>query len=123
MPRERKFLGGETIGQLLDRVLPQVERLLAAPGWDTALLVAHGGVNRAVLSWFLTGQHQFLGGLAQDAGCLNVIDVGPTIATTVVRVVNFCAIDTLRTGTRASTMEELLQKYLKLRARADPEPR
>jgi broad specificity phosphatase PhoE len=119
--RETRFLGGETIGELLDRVLPQVERLLADASWDTALLVAHGGVNRAVLSWFLTGQHQFLGGLAQDAGCLNVIDVGPTPATSVVRVVNFCAIDTLRTGTRLSTMEELLQKYLKLRARADTE--
>ncbi|MGE5339662.1 MAG: histidine phosphatase family protein [Gemmatimonadota bacterium] len=121
VPRDTKFLGGETIGQLLDRVLPQVERLRADPAWDTALLVAHGGVNRAVLSWFLTGQHQFLGGLAQDAGCLNVIDIGPTPATSVVRVVNFCAIDSLRTGTRLSTMEELLQKYLKLRGRGGTE--
>lgn len=123
VPRERKFLGGETIGQLLDRVLPALARLLADESWDTALLVAHGGVNRAVLSWFLTGQHVFLGGLAQDAGCLNVIDVGPTPAASVVRVVNFCAIDTLRTGTRLSTMEELLQKYLKLRQRAEGEPK
>ncbi len=122
VPRDTKFLGGETIGLLLERVLPQVQRLLADPDWDTSLLVAHGGVNRAVLSWFLTGQHQFLGGLAQDAGCLNVIDVGPTPATSMVRVVNFCAIDTLRTGTRLSTMEELLQKYLKLRARSGTDP-
>ena len=116
VPRDTRFLGGETIGQLLDRALPALERLLADPQWDTALLVAHGGVNRALLSWFLTGQHHFLGGLAQDAGCLNVIDVGPTPATSVVRVVNFCPLDTLRTDTRLSTMEELLQKYLKLRA-------
>jgi probable phosphoglycerate mutase len=98
-----------------------VQRLLAEEAWDTALLVAHGGVNRAVLSWFLTGQHVFLGGLAQDAGCLNVIDVGTTPETSVVRVVNFCPIDTLRTSTRLSTMEELLQKYLKLRARSETE--
>lgn len=123
VPREQRFLGGETIGALLDRVLPALQRLLADADWDTALLVAHGGVNRAVLSWFLTGQHAFLGGLAQDAGCLNVIDVGPTPATSVVRVVNFCPIDTLRTGTRLSTMEELLQKYLKLRADAGAEAR
>jgi len=116
VPRDKQFLGGETIGQLLDRALPALQRLLADEAWDTALLVAHGGVNRAVLSWFLTGQHVFLGGLAQDAGCLNVIDVGPTPATSIVRVVNFCPIDTLRTDTRLSTMEELLQKYLKLRA-------
>ena len=119
VPREKRFLGGETVGELIDRVLPAVRRLLADDGWDTALLVAHGGVNRAVLSWFLTGRHEFLGGLAQDAGCLNVIDVGATPATSVVRVVNFCPLNTLRTETRLSTMEELLQKYLKLRARSE----
>lgn len=119
VPRDRRFLGGETIGELTDRVLPALRRLLADDQWDTALLVAHGGVNRAVLSWFLTGRHEFLGGLAQDAGCLNVIDVGATPATSVVRVVNFCPLNTLRTETRLSTMEELLQKYLRLRARSD----
>jgi len=119
VPREQRFLGGETIGELIDRVLPALQRLLADERWDTALLVAHGGVNRALLSWFLTGRHEFLGGLAQDAGCLNVIDVGATPATCVVRVVNFCPLDTLRTETRLSTMEELLQKYLKLRARSE----
>ena len=119
VPREKRFLGGETIGDLIDRTLPALQRLLADASWDTALLVAHGGVNRAVLSWFLTGRHEFLGGLAQDAGCLNVVDVGATPATSVVRVVNFCPLDTLRTETRLSTMEELLQKYLKLRGRSE----
>jgi probable phosphoglycerate mutase len=120
VPREQRFLGGETIGELTDRVLPELQRLLADDRWDTALLVAHGGVNRAVLSWFLTGRQEFLGGLAQDAGCLNVIDVGASPATSVVRVVNFCPLNTLRTETRLSTMEELLQKYLKLRERSEP---
>ena len=119
VPREKRFLGGETIGELIDRVLPALHRLLADESWDTALLVAHGGVNRALLSWFLTGRHEFLGGLAQDAGCLNVVDVGATAAASVVRVVNFCPLDMLRTETRLSTMEELLQKYLKLRARSE----
>ena len=56
VPREKRFLGGETIGELIDRVVPALQRLLADESWDTALLVAHGGVNRAVLSWFLTGR-------------------------------------------------------------------
>jgi probable phosphoglycerate mutase len=117
VPRETQFLQGETIGALLDRTLPALQRLLAAEDWDTALMVLHGGVNRGLLSWFLTGQPVFLGGLAQDTGCLNVIDVGTGPATSIVRVVNFCPIDTLQTGTRLSTMEHLLQKYLKLRER------
>jgi len=117
VPRDARFLHGETIGALLDRTLPALQRLLAADDWDTALMVLHGGVNRGLLSWFLTGQAMFLGGLAQDTGCLNIIDVGGGPATSVVRVVNFCPIDTLQTGTRLSTMEHLLQKYLNLRDR------
>ena len=115
VPRETRFLQGETIGAMLDRTLPALQRLLAGDDWDTALMVLHGGVNRGLLSWFLTGQPVFLGGLAQDTGCLNIIDVGTGPANSVVRVVNFCAIDTLQTTTRLSTMEHLLEKYLKLR--------
>jgi broad specificity phosphatase PhoE len=120
VPEATRFLHGETIGQLLDRVLPALERLLADTRWDTLLVVAHGGVNRAILSWFLTGGRAFLGGLAQDPGCLNIIDVGATAARSVVRVVNFCPPDPLRGTTRESTMEELLAKYLKARDRSDP---
>lgn len=116
VPRSTRFLNGETIGELLDRTLPAVERLLAEDDWDTVLLVLHGGVNRGILSWFLTGQPVFLGGLAQDPGCLNVIDVGPTVGTSIVRVVNFCALDTLQTASRLSTMEHLLGQYMKLRS-------
>ena len=110
-----RFLNGESIGELLDRVVPALQALLAERDWDTVLVVAHGGVNRALLSWFLTGERVFLGGLAQDPGCLNVIDVGPTAVTSVVRVVNFCPIDTLQTQTRLSTMEQLLLQYLRQR--------
>jgi broad specificity phosphatase PhoE len=115
VPREVQFLNGETIGALLDRVLPALRGVLASTGWDTTLMVLHGGVNRAILSWFLTGQEVFLGGLAQDPAGLNIIDVGPTPATSVVRVVNFCALDPLQTATRLSTMEHLLHQYLQLR--------
>lgn len=110
---ETAFLGGETIGQLLARVLPALQALLDASDWDTALVVAHGGVNRALLSWFLTGQPSFLGGLAQDPGCLNIVDVGDRPASSIVRVVNFCPLEPLQTSTRQSTMERLLQQYLR----------
>jgi probable phosphoglycerate mutase len=118
VPRDARFLKGETIGELLDRTLPALQRLLGDESWDTALLVLHGGVNRGLLSWFLTGEPVFLGGLAQDPGCLNIIDVGPKPATSVVRVVNFCVFDTLQTSSRLSTMEHLLGQYMKLRERS-----
>lgn len=116
VPREVRFLQGETIGAMLDRTLPALQRLLAQDDWDTLLLVLHGGVNRGLLSWFLTGKAEFLGGLEQSTGCLNIIDVGDTPADCVVRVVNFCPTEPLQTATRLSTMEQLLQKYLSLRA-------
>ena len=59
-PERKRFLGGETVGELFDRVLPALERLVGDQGWDTTLVVAHGAVNRAILSYALTGS-EFLG--------------------------------------------------------------
>jgi len=109
--RARRFLNGEALGEFLDRVTPAVTTLLADPSWDTALWVLHGGVNRAILSYFLGGPGTFIGRLAQDAGCINVIDVGATLDRSVVRVVNHCPLDPLQRETRATSMEALLAEY------------
>ncbi len=76
VPEDARFLGGETIGALYDRVIDAVERLLADDGWDIVLAVLHGGVNRAILSYALTGGRTFLGNLEQAPACINVLDVG-----------------------------------------------
>ena len=68
VPNDKRFLGGETIGELFDRVLPAVDRLLRDPEWDTALVVAHGAVNRAILSHALLGERLFLGRFEQAPG-------------------------------------------------------
>ncbi|MBC7456528.1 MAG: histidine phosphatase family protein, partial [Massilia sp.] len=44
---DQRFLGGESVGELMDRVHPAIARLRADPDWDTVLLVLHGGVNCA----------------------------------------------------------------------------
>ena len=76
IPNEKRFLGGETIGELFDRVLPALDRLLADESWDTVLAVLHGAVNRAILSYALTGERMFLGHFEQAPACVNVLDVG-----------------------------------------------
>jgi probable phosphoglycerate mutase len=76
VPQDARFLGGETMGALYDRVIAALERLLADDGWDIVLAVLHGGVNRAILSHALTGGRTFLGNLEQAPGCINVLDVG-----------------------------------------------
>ena len=111
-----QFLGGETIGQLLDRVLPEIDALRADRSWDVCLLVLHGGVNRAVLSYLLTGQRLFLGSIAQSTACINAIDVGDHREDTVLRLINFAPRDLLHTSTRKTTMEHLLDQYLRLKS-------
>jgi probable phosphoglycerate mutase len=113
---DAQFLGGETIGQLLDRVLPQIDVLRADKSWDVCLLVLHGGVNRAVLSYLLTGQRTFLGGIAQATACINAIDVGDDIEDAVLRLMNFSPTDVLQVTTRKTTMEHLLDQFLRLKA-------
>jgi broad specificity phosphatase PhoE len=108
VPEDTPFLGGETVRSLLDRVLPAVDRLLADPDWDVVLAVLHGGVNRAILSYALTGGRAFLGNLEQSPACVNVLDVGDDW---VVRAVNHAPTDPAHLRNRLRTMEELWAEF------------
>jgi len=113
VPNDKRFLGGETIGELFDRVLPAVDRLLGDAKWDTALVVAHGAVNRAILSHALLGERVFLGRFEQAPGCLNVLDVGREPAPEwIVRAVNIAPGDPAQTETRLTQMEQYWREYL-----------
>jgi broad specificity phosphatase PhoE len=110
VPLESRFLGGETIGALFDRVLPELDALVADESWDVALLVLHGAVNRAILGHALTGDRVFLGGFEQAPGCINVLDIG---SGWIVRAVNHLPYDPVHIAApRLTTMEQLWQEYL-----------
>ena len=111
VPPETRFLGGETIGALLDRVVPELDAILAEEDWDVALLVLHGAVNRAILGRALTGERVFIGGFEQSPGCINVLDVRTD--EWIVRAVNHLAYDPAHVAApRTTTMEQLWQEYL-----------
>jgi probable phosphoglycerate mutase len=112
---DKRFLGGESVGELMDRLHPAIARLRADPDWDTVLLVLHGGVNCAILSLALTGQRLFLGGLAQTAGCINALDVGDADDDWVVRFVNYAPPAPLHGESRDTMMETLFAQYKKSR--------
>jgi broad specificity phosphatase PhoE len=117
VPLDTRFLGGETVGELLDRVLPELDSLLADEGWDVALLVLHGAVNRAILGHALTGDRIFLGGFEQSPGCINVLDVDAA-RTWIVRAVNHTPYDPAHVrAPRTTTMEHLWDEYLAARDR------
>jgi broad specificity phosphatase PhoE len=117
VPLESRFLGGESIGELFDRVLPPFQTLLATEDWDVALLVLHGAVNRAILGFALTGERTFLGGFEQAPGCINVLDVDDD-GRAIVRAVNHTPYDPAHVdAARETTMEHLWREYLDARAR------
>jgi probable phosphoglycerate mutase len=105
------FLGGETVGQMLDRCLPAFDDLLADGAWRCALCVLHGGINRAWLGRALTGRRAFLGRLEQSPACINVLDVGADDI--VVRATNLAPTQWLHERERLTTMERLLAQYLR----------
>jgi broad specificity phosphatase PhoE len=113
-PPDTAFLGGETVGSLVERVGAAMERLHADQSWHTILLVLHGGVNRAVISWTLAGRGAFLGHLEQSPACINIIDGGPEF---VVRAVNITPYDPVHLGPRSTTVEQMLDQYRDYRAR------
>ena len=102
------FLGGETIGSLLDRALPALERLAAQPDWDVALVIAHGGTIRALLSYALTGGRAFLGNFELAPASFSILDFGDDW---IVRAVNVTPYDLAHRRTRLRTMEELWAQY------------
>jgi probable phosphoglycerate mutase len=110
IPNESRFLRGESIGELFDRVLPALERLVSDGGWDTTLAVLHGGVNRAILSFALTGERMFLGHFEQAPGCVNVLDLGEG-GEWIVRAVNLAPYDVLHRAHRSTTMERYWEEY------------
>lgn len=110
-----KFLGGESVGEMLDRVLPEIDALRADANWDSLLLVLHGAVNRAILSYLVTGQRQLLGAFEQSPACINVLDIGTARVDVVLRMVNLSPLDWLQPGNRQTTMETLHDQYEKYR--------
>lgn len=113
---ETQFLGGETIGELMERVVPALATLVAESTWDTALAVLHGGVNRAILSYALTGEMAFFGGFEQAPACINVLDVDAE-GRWIVRVVNSAEHLGVTEHRRTTTMEEYYAELVSTRSR------
>lgn len=109
---DTRFLGGERLGDLLDRVLPAWERLRARADWDTALVVAHGVVNAALLSHIVSGgQRVVFPGWQQNPACINLIDLGQAQGDDVLRSVNLNPTDWAQQHERATTMERLRNDF------------
>lgn len=111
------YLGGETYRDLRERVWPFFAGLMARPDWRRVVIVAHGGVNNAILGRILGTSEPGLANLEQDFGGLNIIDL--VDGRPVLRLLNFTAYDPLKAGLEASSMA-VLQKILETGLRVPP---
>ena len=67
------YLGGESYQDVLDRVLPRFEQLIAENEGQHIAVVAHKAVNRSLLAHLLDRKMSRAKDLPQDNCCVNVI--------------------------------------------------
>jgi broad specificity phosphatase PhoE len=99
------YLGGETYRGLRDRVWPFFADLMQRTDWRRVVVVAHGGVNNALIGRILGTAEPGLANIEQDFGGLNMIDL--LDGRPVLRLLNFTAYDPLKAGLEASSMDIL----------------
>jgi broad specificity phosphatase PhoE len=103
--------------RLPSRVLPAFQGILEDPNWSSLLLVAHGGVNRAILSHILGGGLASFGTLEQDSCCLNIIDfdvtpVAGSVLRRIIRGLNLTADDPVKLSHPLTTLETMVRQLV-----------
>lgn len=69
-----KVKEGESLLDLRARVLPAIESILTRHSNQSVCVIAHGGVNRVILSEAMNMSLEDFFRIEQDYGCLNIID-------------------------------------------------
>lgn len=69
-----KVKEGESLLDLRARVIPALETILTKHEHQSVCVIAHGGVNRVILSEAMNMSLENFFRIEQDYGCLNVID-------------------------------------------------
>ncbi len=72
-----KIKGGESLLDLKARVMPAIGGIIELHRGSSVCIVAHGGVNRVILSDVMGLPIENFFRIEQDYGCLNIIDCFP----------------------------------------------
>jgi broad specificity phosphatase PhoE len=106
--------GAEPADAAQSRAVASIRRLLGEPGWHTALVVAHEGINRLLLSWACGAGVNATGAFEQDTGCINVLDfdlrADGAIERTMIKSVNLTPYNWLKHGMNATSLEALFER-------------
>ena len=116
---DARFAGGDRYDEFCSRVISELQKILQSLDWSHLLLVAHGTVNRALLSYLATGSIEgalsHLDLFEQDPGCLNIIDVdmnGDQTHKFLLRSVNFTPYDPSKKTLTLTSGEAAYQEWL-----------
>jgi len=109
--------GGEVFAEAQARAVNAIERLLEGKDWHTALVVAHEGINRLLLSWACDAGLRAMSSFEQDTGCVNIIDfdlggIG-NVRRALVKAVNLTPYNYLKHGMNLTSLEAIMQRDVK----------
>ncbi len=113
-PGATNLEGGEVYADAQTRAVGAITRLLSEPDWHTALIVAHEGINRLLLSWACGAGLNAMGAFEQDTGCINVLDfdLAPdgAIGRTMIKSLNLTPYNWLKHGMNLTSLEAIFER-------------
>jgi probable phosphoglycerate mutase len=113
-PGATNLEGGEVFEAAQARAVRAIERLLHADDWHTALVVAHEGINRLILSWACGAGLRAMSSFEQDTACVNIIDfdlggIG-NVRRALIKAVNLTPYNYLKHGMNLTSLEAIMQR-------------
>jgi probable phosphoglycerate mutase len=114
-----RMMGGDLFAEVQARATGAIERLLAGPGWHTALVVAHEGINRLILSWMTGNGLSGMQAFEQDLGCINILDFdlvprvdggGSEIFRKIIKAVNITPYNFVKHGMNLTSLEAIFAR-------------
>lgn len=117
---------GEKFSDFETRVVEGLEKLIADPNWKSLALIAHGGVNRALLGWLTGASLKAFATFEQNTACVNIIDIDTHPDTgdhhrTLLRGVNITAYDPAKRDVHLTALEMIAERISK-KAGTKPRP-
>ncbi|MBN4051798.1 histidine phosphatase family protein [Parvibaculum lavamentivorans] len=118
--------GGDAFADVEARIVGAMEKLISDPSWKSLALVAHGGVNRALLGWVTGASLKGFSTFEQNTACVNIIDIDTHPDTgshhrTLLRGVNITAYDPAKRDVHLTALEMIAERMSK-KAETKPRP-
>lgn len=104
---DEPYMGGESFRQVQERGIRFFNSLMSQDDWQTALVVAHGGLNNALLAYVTGVTSGRLLNIEQDFACINVIDI--VHGQPMLRLANFTLYDQLKINLRIHSLDIILK--------------